>query len=83
MGGLATIEAKPLRLFELNLNLDLLNWSITILSGAITSYFCYSSNWALIDAFYIRSYKMPGKKANRLQRSIRPIFCQNNGKSPE
>jgi len=30
-----------LRLFELNLNLDLLHWSITILSGAITSYFCY------------------------------------------
>ena len=72
-----------LRLFELNLNLDLLNCSIAILSVAITSHFCYSSNWAVIDAFYITSYKMPGKKANRLQRSVRLIFCQNNGKSPE
>jgi hypothetical protein len=63
-----------LRLIESNLNLDLLNWSITILSVAITSYFCCSSNWSIMDAFYITSYKMPGKKANRLQRSVRPVL---------
>jgi hypothetical protein len=55
----------------------------TILSVAITSYFCCSSNWSVMDAFYSMSYKMPGKKANRLQTSVRLFFYQNNGNGPE
>jgi len=45
-----------------NLNLDLLNWGITILSAAITSYFYGSSNWSAMDSSILRHTKCPGRK---------------------